>query len=212
MKKEFYKKYKLIIFDFDGVILDSNNIKKKAIKESVAGILPLKKINEFVKYFIEFSGIPREKKISIYFSDSNSDEILQRYEKILKKRLSKAMLIPGIKEFLIFLKKYKIKKIILSGGSEKEIKKIVFDKDLISYFDQIHGGPLNKEENLKKICVTKPILMFGDSKIDYNLARLYGFDFIFVNGYTSMNNWKTELKQWKNIRTIKDFKDEINYT
>jgi len=33
------KKYNSFIFDFDGVILDSNNIKKSAIGEAAKGVL-----------------------------------------------------------------------------------------------------------------------------------------------------------------------------
>ena len=51
--------YKTMIFDFDGVILDSNNVKRDAIKMAVEGVLDQRQTTEFVGYFVRYNGVPR---------------------------------------------------------------------------------------------------------------------------------------------------------
>jgi len=61
-------RYNTIIFDFDGVVLDSNNIKRDAIKEAVNGVLKEKDVGEFVDYFIRYNGIPRRDKVEKFIT------------------------------------------------------------------------------------------------------------------------------------------------
>ena len=44
--------YDIIIFDFDGVILDSNKIKERNIRKVMSCYLDNARVNEFVNYFI----------------------------------------------------------------------------------------------------------------------------------------------------------------
>ena len=71
-------KYKSVIFDFDGVILDSNNIKKESIREAAFGILSQQKLNEFVTYFTDNNGIPREGKIAKFIVGNDFNEVLKK--------------------------------------------------------------------------------------------------------------------------------------
>ena len=73
------------IFDFDGVIVDSNLVKKKAIFQASKSFAKDKYIHKFVTYFTKNSGIPREKKIKKFFKKNDYLQIKENYEMILEK-------------------------------------------------------------------------------------------------------------------------------
>jgi len=203
-----YKHYNSFIFDFDGVILDSNNIKKAAIREAVQGVLSSKKAEEFVSYFVGLNGIPREEKIATYVPKEKYEFVLNKYEHIIDKELENAKLIPGVKSFIKSLSKLQKNMIVLSGGTQTEVLQLLKDKGIAKDFKGVYGGPKNKEENLKKVTLERPVLYFGDSEVDYMVSKNNNFDFIFVYGTSNMLNWKSRVKDWKLAGLIMDFSNK----
>jgi phosphoglycolate phosphatase-like HAD superfamily hydrolase len=203
-----YSFYKTFIFDFDGVILDSNNIKKNAIRESVNSILSLKKTNEFVDYFVSLNGVPREEKIAKFVPKKHYEYVLTKYESIIDIKLQSANLIPGVKDFIGRLSKLKQNMIILSGGAQTEVLQLLKDRGLSDKFSGVYGGPKNKEENLKGLILDEPVLYFGDSEIDYLVSRNNGYDFVFIYGASNEVDWINKSKEWYFIGSINDFSNE----
>ncbi len=206
-RKHIIEQYKSFIFDFDGVIMDSNNIKKNAIASAVTGVLDQRKASEFVKYFIRFNGIPREEKIAKFVPKKKYNDVLNRYETIIGKELFKAKLIPGVEPFVADLATKNREMIVLSGGTEAEVKELLVDRRLNTYFSEVYGGPKNKEENLIGANLKHPVLYFGDSEVDYKIARKNDFDFIFVYGATNMENWRSKIIESSSVSLIQDFND-----
>jgi phosphoglycolate phosphatase-like HAD superfamily hydrolase len=200
--------YKTFIFDFDGVIFDSNNIKKNAIREAVKGVLSDKKIVNFVDYFVGLNGIPREKKIAEHVPKKKYEYVLKKYESIIEVKLKSASLIPGVKGFIERLSRLNKNMIVLSGGTETEVIQLLTDRGLINNFDGVYGGPMNKEENLQKLILARPVLYFGDSEVDYLVSKNNRFDFVFVYGASNMNDWTNKIKEWQIINSISNFIDE----
>jgi phosphoglycolate phosphatase-like HAD superfamily hydrolase len=207
-EKLLIEKYKSIIFDFDGVILDSNDIKKYAIRDSVKRILNEKISVEFVDYFTGLNGVPREAKILKYVPKDNYVDVLTKYENILNEKLNSAKLIPGIRKFLDNLSCKGKKIIVLSGGTELEVKDLIVLNEIDVYFSGIYGGPKNKQENLSMIELEHPVLYFGDSEVDYNVANNNKFDFVFVYGASNLHGWETKTANWNIVSAIKDFEDK----
>lgn len=201
-------KYKTIVFDFDGVILDSNNIKKNAIAKAVEGVLSDHKASEFVDYFVRFNGMPREYKIEKYVPKEKYQYVLNKYENLIDKKLKSASLIPGINDFLNTISKFKKKMIVLSGGSESEVLQILKDRKLAKFFEGVYGGPKNKDENLQGLCLVKPVLYFGDSEVDYSISQSNNFDFVFVYGASNILDWKSETRNWNLVKSINDFSNK----
>jgi len=198
-------KYKRFIFDFDGVVVDSNFAKEDAIKEAVKILEPSKTHHEFLDYFTNNNGLTREHKIKKYFNNSEGNRVLLRYSEILNKKFYECSLISGVEDFIRKLHKSKLSLIILSGGDEKEIKKYLNIKGLNNIFEYVLGGPVSKRDNLKNLTEVSESIFFGDSQVDYDLAKEFGLDFVFVYGASSMKNWKTKLNFPSNFTHIKDF-------
>jgi len=197
-------KYESIIFDFDGVILDSNNIKKNAIRESVTGVLSSDKVTDFVNYFISLNGIPRELKIAKFIPKEKYEYVLEKYENILSDALRDAKLIPGVKEYIFAISRLKKNKIVLSGGTQSEVLESLQNHSLDSFFDNILGGPKTKEENLQSLYLPGPVIYFGDSEVDYSISVKNNFDFVFVYGASSNSKLCDKFSK-KQVQCIKDF-------
>lgn len=219
-----FQKYKTILFDCDGVILDSNKIKSEAFFEVV------KKYGEenalkLVEYNKENGGISRFEKINYFFQEilkvHVDSEVLQEtvssFGEIVKEKLLKSNLTDGFQEFIENLPQDTIK-IVVSGGLETELKEIFFYKGLVKYFDGIYGSPIAKNLIVENLIMNNQIepsfLLIGDSRIDYEVAKRYDMDFLFISKYTEFNDWENYF-EGKKIFTIPNFevinsKKEIN--
>ena len=204
------EKYNEIILDFDGVILDSNKIKERAIKNATKKYLSHEKKDEFSKYFVLNNGLPRELKISRFFNKETTEIILARYNNILESELKKADFTYCLELFLNKLRKMGIKPLILSGGDFLEITKLLKARNKLDYFSKIYGGPKTKSQNVKSIKFRGRVLFIGDSLVDYQTAKKCNFDFVFMYRYSQFLNWKKYFIDKDNVIIIKDLTDILN--
>ena len=63
-----FKKYKTIIFDCDGVILNSNKLKTEAFKETLSNYKK-ELVDEFISYHESNGGISRYEKIRYFVEE-----------------------------------------------------------------------------------------------------------------------------------------------
>ena len=104
------KKYRTIIFDCDGVVLNSNNI-KTAVFESVFSNYKDDLVKEFISYHRTNGGISRFDKIKFFLSDlapqygylneiSNYEKLLERYSSFCKEALYESEVAKDLKKIL----------------------------------------------------------------------------------------------------------------
>lgn len=199
------KKYENVIFDNDGVLLDTNRHKEKNILKVVSRITGRREAEDFVRYFTQNNGIPREIKISKFFSPTKTENILREYNSLNRGTLVHAETTAGLVSFLAKLHSCKIKAYVLSGGDEAEIIYVLTQKGLLGHFKQVNGGPKTKEENFLDLNLKGPSLFIGDSQVDYSLAKQLGIDFVFMYGYTQFLSWQDFFKNIEGVTIIKDF-------
>ena len=112
--------------------------------------------------------------------------------------------IPGVIKLIGELFNLNKRLFVVSGSDEKELIQVFRKRGIDYYFEKIYGSPANKEENTIKVVsnMKKPIigLFFGDSKSDFDAAKNYGIDFVFVKDYS----------EWENGLEITDHKNTIN--
>ena len=204
-----FETYAEVFFDLDGVILDTNPIKKRNIKEAVA-FKGIDFRDEFVAYFTANNGVPREVKIASYFEKDEAKRVLENYNRINLSNLHEAAPVCGVIEVFQYLRERGTPIHVFTGGTEEESSELLEKIGLKSYFAGIHGGPLTKNENFDLQIHQKPILMFGDSRSDYKFSVAKKLDFIFVSGFTQFDDWERFFHKRPIVGMIEDFRDLVS--
>tara|TARA_B100001093_G_C26847679_1_gene1023663 strand:+ start:767 stop:1429 length:663 start_codon:yes stop_codon:yes gene_type:complete len=197
-----------IIFDFDGVIINSHKIKTQAFYEIFKsygknyGLLAK-------KFHLNNTGKSRYFKFQFILNN------------ILKLKVTKRMIMNLDKEFDQFVKR----KIIMmspschlirflrnnrssaniyisTGTPQKKIISILKEKKLLKYFKKVYGSPKSKIEHIREIKRNKKKCIFiGDSFEDYKAAKYTGTSF-----FLKINSENLLLRKEKNLETINSFK------
>lgn len=190
-----FSKYNVFFFDFDGVILDSVNVKTIAFRKLFE---PFGKEiqNQVVEYHLAHGGVSRYEKFRHLYrnllqrdiTDEMVEKLDTRMNQITMKEIMKVDFIPGMPAFLE--NHYREKECyILSATPQEEIREIVRLRDLERYFRGVFGSPVKKGEHMKKILTDEgyspsTCVMFGDASSDEEAAVQNMVDFIGI-GYPS---------------------------
>jgi len=204
---------KSIIFDFDGVIVNSTKIKDQAFKKIVE-IYPKQNQLKFINFHKKNLGISRVLKFKyLYktilkksFSKKDIDKLSDKFQKIVYKKIIKLKVSNGLKKFIKYnSKKYDL--YISSGTPENELKKIMSIKKIDKNFKNIYGSPSTKSQHIKKIIKNDNIkndniIFVGDGLSDYKAARVNKIKFIQVGKNFKMKSIKYKITYGCNINKI----------
>ena len=209
--------YKTYLFDCDGVILDSNQIKSQAFYKCVERYgkdLAIK----FKNYHIKNGGISRFEKFDRFINfilnpNHNKPEIndlLNNYSDIIYDELIRCEITPDLKKIKNITKNKKW--LMISGSKESELRKLLKIKKIDCFFESgIFGSPKNKfeifEREIKKNNIKFPAIFFGDSQYDYDVAKRFNIDFVFVSAWSEFTSHQTFFanKGVKSVNLIKDY-------
>lgn len=195
--------YDIFIFDCDGVIFDSNQLKIDAMRLAIkACSFNNEKVDKCINYFSANFGKSRFHHVdhfienilgvSVKERDLVNQKILECYSSQCKSLYLEAELTPGLLNFLSSLDG---KKYIASGSEQDELINIFEQRNLTKHFNEIYGSPTTKTDLVKKILResnSSKALMFGDSLSDLDAAERNGVDFV---GYDRFSNVKNILRE-----------------
>lgn len=202
---------KNIIFDFDGVILDSIPTKTEGFRKLFAGF-PKVKVDSIVCYHKENGGMSRYDKIRYFFnilldqyvSEADINLYAEKYSEITLEELCDPKYI--IEDALSFIMHYhnKFKLHVASGADEKDLLTICRRQGIDSLFISIHGSPQKKSEIIRKIisqnsynpCET---ILVGDSVNDYQAAKENNISFFAYNNCKLRSVADIYLKKMEDI-------------
>lgn len=182
-------KKKLIIFDFDGVILDSMDIKAQAFVDVLSEVRPLQpREAEYVKnYHFENGGKNRSQKFEHYVESLNLP-VGRHYEHLFGERVTQLLLtsdyVPGAREFIsTYSAHYKF--YVASGAPHEELIHLLTQRHFEQNFVEIYGYPHAKTWVIHKALKDwsyepSSAFMVGDSMTDYSAAMTSGVDFVGV--------------------------------
>lgn len=197
-------RYAEVFFDLDGVLVNTNAIKKRNIG-AAAEFKGQQFCREFVDYFTANNGVPREAKVEKFFPREEAEKVLLRYAELNSTTLHEAEIIPGAEDFLQEIGRLGKPIHVFTGATEDEAVALLSRLDLRKYFAGVHGGPRTKKENFSRGTHSSPVLMFGDSRSDYGFAQFCGFEFVFVFGFTQFTSWREFFEEHPILGAIPDF-------
>ena len=197
-----------IIFDFDGVIINSHKVKTLAFYN----IFKLYGKNIGIKakrFHLENIGKSRYYKFRFIlknilkskFTKKKMQILDKQFDYFVEKNLKKMM--PS-KYLIKFLKKSKNTRntYISTGTPQKKIIKILKEKRLLNYFNKVYGSPQSKIKHIKKIKKNnKKCIFIGDSFEDFKAARFSNIKFIL-----KINSENLSLRNKISLNTINSFK------
>lgn len=181
-----------IIFDFDGVILESAVIKTEAFGEVVKDY-PKDRAEAFVAYHMSHMGISRHVKFRYFienilgeeYTDEKAAELADNFERIVYERVMECPFVPGAKEFLE-RNHEKYDMYIASGTPDEEMQRVVDGRGIRNFFKGVYGTPMKKEEIVNKVLSENgydiaEAVFVGDAGTDMQAAEATGLTFIGRN-------------------------------
>ncbi|HXH04016.1 MAG TPA: HAD-IA family hydrolase [Candidatus Competibacteraceae bacterium] len=180
-----------VFFDFDGVIVDSVDIKTSAFESFYAeyGDEIVGKVREF---HLAHGGVSRFAKFEYYESnilgkpadEGRIRELSQRFGELVEARVIAAPAIPGAIECLSGLHG-SVPIFIVSGTWEPELRRILEARGLASLFAGVYGSPRSKMDILATIIQERGFdpaacVMVGDAMTDYEAASSLGLNFVGI--------------------------------
>ena len=197
------KQYKSIVFDCDGVVLDSNVVKTEAYFRTAKNLgASDADAQALVDYHVRLGGISRYHKFDYYLREilqqSATQEAIQILLDEFARELEVGLLHCEVAPGLLALREITpdANWMILSGGDQQEIRTLFAKRNLQSLFDGgLFGSPDNKDTVLAREKTNGnlqfPALFIGDSKYDHEAATRAGLDFVFLSDWTEVADWQT---------------------
>lgn len=198
--------YKTLIFDCDGVILNSNKIKTDCFYSS-ASSWSHDAARDLVAYHIANGGISRhvkftyflEKIVPFHFPDAvpgidgpGLDHLLKTYASSVYGSLLNCDVAKRLDDLRFLTSKSSW--CVVSGSDQSELRTIFAHHRLNHLFDAgIFGSPdakpiiLNRE--IQNGSIKFPALFLGDSKYDYYCSNKFNMDFLFLYGWSDVSDW-----------------------
>jgi phosphoglycolate phosphatase-like HAD superfamily hydrolase len=178
-----------VIFDFDGVIVESTDIKVEAFRalyqehgEAV--------VAEVLDHHTANGGISRRKKIrhchrtllGQELDERGLDVLCERFSRLVEDAVVACAGVPGALDLLGRLKG-RMPLFVVSGTPDDELRRIVARRDLGHAFTEVFGSPPEKPPIIRDILArfglrAEQVLFIGDALTDYHAARETGIRFV----------------------------------
>jgi len=196
-----------IIFDFDGVIAESVQVKTDAfisLYEQYGDNI----VTKVIEHHEANGGMSRFEKIKLYhgfylnkaITNEEIEELASQFSKLVVQKVIDSPYVPGVFQYIQkCYKKYNL--FISTGTPTNEIKQILNARDIAEYFIEIHGSPEKKSVHITQIISKynyhpEELIFYGDANTDINAAKQAGVPFVLI-------------KNSFNEKLVKKFKGQI---
>lgn len=190
-----------VIFDFDGVLAESVNIKTEAFRRLFEAEGP-EAVKAIEAYHLAHLGISRFEKFKYMYGevlnrplDEDEFQRLSRgFEALVLEAVKAAPEVKGASECLKGLYG-RLRLFIVSGTPEVEMRLIAEARGIARYFEGIYGAPETKAALVRKILLDgglEPgdVVFIGDAMTDYRAAMETGTGFIARFTEDTADMWK----------------------
>jgi phosphoglycolate phosphatase-like HAD superfamily hydrolase len=186
--------FKIIVLDFDGVVVESNDIKHCAFSEMFRGC---PQHEEIMRYHFSHNHVCRQDKfkhilgniLGQSFQDADITVMAEKFSQLTRQKIIECPFVSGAEDFIAYFSP-KVSLYVASATPMDELKIIMDARRLSGYFKGVYGAPIEKTKMFKYILAREEmapadLLFVGDSKEDYDVAVRSGLQFIAkMNGKT----------------------------
>jgi beta-phosphoglucomutase len=179
---------RLLILDFDGVILESVSVKTEAFR-TLFSTEP-DHVDEIVAFHIKNGGMSRFDKFRYIYDHilkkeldpATFDRLSEKFAALVFEAVIKVPFVPGAAEFLERWSEV-IPLFIVSATPETELAEIVRARALTRYFRKVYGAPRKKADCIREILAKNgsrgsEALFVGDALNDLAAARAASVKFV----------------------------------
>ena len=183
--------WEAIVFDFDGVLVDSVDVKTNAFRD-LYGDQNAEIRQAVVDFHLEHGGLSRFEKIRHYEtnllgrspSQAEIHSLADQFAGLAKEAVITSQIIPGATDVLEHFAA-QVPLFVASGTPETELLEIVERRGWSHYFKQLRGSPTHKSTLVAEIVEAHGLnpgksLMVGDAMTDYSAALENGLQFIGI--------------------------------
>ena len=180
---------KVIFFDFDGVIVESVDIKTEAFKK-LFEYESEDVVKKIIEYHLNNMGVSRYDKFKYIYkeilnrvlSDGEFRMLCNKFADLVVNAVVSAPYVKGAREFLEkFASKYQC--FIVSATPQEEIEEIVQKRGISCIFKAVYGAPTKKSDAVRFVLdkwgiKSNNALYVGDAMSDYIAAMNNSVNFI----------------------------------
>lgn len=181
--------YKIIFWDFDGVIKESVEVKTRAFQELFRSFGE-EVVAKVTAHHTENGGMSRFKKIPVYLSYAGVtispaivDQYCDRFGELVEDAVVAAGWVLGVENIIKHKANVNQHYILVTATPQDEIERILNRLSIVPCFSNIFGAPILKSDAIRKGLEFYRVdpseaIMIGDSKVDYEAALNCGTDFL----------------------------------
>ena len=203
----------LVVFDFDGTICESANVKTEAFYELYLDEQGSGFASAVRDYHLQFAGISRYAKIRYVeetmlgrpCTEQRMDEVADRFGDLVRGQVIASPLVPGVAEFFAS-HLGDVPMLVASATPTDELRSIIAARGMEDWFDDVEGSPALKGDIITGFLERRRVrrdraVMVGDQFSDIDAAQAAGVLFV---GYRSANE---ERLFDESVPVVNDFAD-----
>lgn len=182
--------WQAIIFDFDGVIVESGDIKTEAFAELyrqygepiMQAAVAYHRANGGMSRYLKFRYFQQQLLKKPPLTKEEERRLDQQFSSLVMQAVIKSQAVAGATALIARASRI-MPLFIASGTPENELRSIVEQRGLTPFFTAVRGAPALKQTIIAEIIAThkldaQRVLMIGDAAIDYESARLNNTSFL----------------------------------
>ena len=218
MKRDITK-YQTIVFDCDGVVLDSNITKIDSYFRTARKLGGSNhQAQALVDYHVKFGGMASWPKFKWYIEEilkqEATNDLLKEYLDTFGLAINRGLMTCRLAEGLTELKKRTAHAnwVVVSEGMQIQMQTVFKDRELTHFFDGgVYGSPDDKNAILLREIengnIQMPALFIGDSCYDYEASIGAGLDFVFLSEWSDLATWKdfcaqNDINVCRNLKSL----------
>jgi phosphoglycolate phosphatase-like HAD superfamily hydrolase len=185
--------YKVILWDFDGVILDSARVRDQGFVDVLADY-PDEQVDRLLAFHRRNGGLSRYVKFRHFheeilrqnITEEGVNELARQFSEVMLRHLTDRSLL--ITDAVTFIRSFsdRIRMHVVSGSDQKELRYLCRELGIADHFVSIHGSPTPKNQLVRDLLAEhrydlRSVCLIGDSGNDHEAARVNHIDFFGYN-------------------------------